>query len=209
MKSGYTHIAIVLDRSGSMQSCIADTIGGFNAFIEEQKKVPGEATLTLVQFDDAYEWVQAGLPLKDIPALKFEPRGSTALLDAIGKTINDQGLWLSVKHEHDRPEKVIFVIITDGHENASREFTRDKIFQLIRQQESQYQWQFVFIGANQDAIAAGAQIGVYSDSALTYDARRPRAAFAALASSVRAVRSGAMARASFTADDRKRNKPRS
>lgn len=189
MKNGYTHISMVLDRSGSMASCADDTRGGFNAFIEEQKKQPGEATLTLTQFDDVIETVHSGIPLRDVPTLRFEPRGMTALLDAIGKAINTTGQWLSAKPEHERPEKVVFVILTDGHENASREFTRAKVFEMIRHQETNYRWQFVFLGANQDAIKAGADLGISAQSSMTYDTRNTRQVYANLTSSVNALRS--------------------
>jgi len=205
MKQGYTHIAVVLDRSGSMSTCATDTVGGFNAFVEDQKKVPGEATLTLAQFDDVYELVHNGIALKDVPSLDFHPRGYTALLDAIGKTINDTGAWLSQKPEDQRPERVFFVILTDGAENASREFTREQIFKMIRHQEDAYKWQFIFLGANQDAIKAGAGIGIKMDSALTYNASNTSEAYRTFSGSLTGARTSGKA-AAFTSTDRLRNK---
>ena len=208
MKQGYTHISIVLDRSGSMASCADDTKGGFDTFIEEQKKAPGTATLTLAQFDDAYEVVHNGIDLKAVPPLDFIPRGMTALLDAIGKTIASTGEFLKAKDESERPEHVVFVILTDGRENASREYRREKIMEMIKHQESAYKWQFVFLGANQDAIAAGRDIGISMDMAMTYDANRPRAAYASVSKNLHTVRAGASTRMSFSVEDRKRNTPK-
>lgn len=208
MKKDYTHIAIVLDRSGSMASCADDTIGGFNTFIEEQKNGQGEASLTLCQFDTVYETVHDAIALKDVPPLKFEPRGSTALLDAIGRTINDTGAWLKGKPEEERPERVVFVILTDGHENASHEFTRPQIKEMIQRQEGSYKWQFVFLGANQDAIATGADMGIPMSSTLTYDTKNTRQAFHTVSASLSRTRaSGASATMAFSDNDRKRNKP--
>lgn len=170
MKQGYTDITIVLDRSGSMADVASDTIGGFNTFIEEQKKALGYAHLTLRQFDDQHEIVYSR-PIAEVPALDngiFKPRGSTALLDAIGIAINETGQRLRALSEADRPEHVIFVVITDGLENASHTFTRTDVFKMIAHQRNVYKWQFTFIGANQDAIAEAGRIGIPAMAALTY-----------------------------------------
>lgn len=171
MKQGYTHIVMVLDRSGSMGGVIDDTIGGFNHFLEEQKNAPGEATLTLVQFDTMYDFVHTNKRLQDVPALDrktFVPRGGTALLDAIGRTVNETGAFLSGLSEDERPAQVMFVIITDGEENQSREFSRERVFEMITHQREVYSWQFVFLGANQDAIQSGASLGIGAGSSLGY-----------------------------------------
>jgi uncharacterized protein YegL len=173
MMKGKTDIVMVLDRSGSMSGCQDATIKGFNEFIEAQKKEPGEATLTLAQFDDVYEIVHNGVALADVPALTsttFVPRATTALLDAIGKTINATGQRLSAMPEEDRPEKVLFVIITDGFENASKEYQRDQVLGMITEQRDTYKWEFVFIGANADAIASATAMGIPLQNVVKYTA---------------------------------------
>jgi uncharacterized protein YegL len=169
VKKGYTHISVVLDRSGSMASCLKDTIGGFNQFLKTQKELEGEATMTLVQFDDQYEMLMDMVPITNASELNdktYVPRGWTALLDAIGRTINSVEFKIAEKDE--KPEKVIFVIITDGEENKSREFNREQIMKMIDAHRSENKWEFVFIGANQDAIKAGGDIGVRAASSLNY-----------------------------------------
>jgi hypothetical protein len=147
MKPGYTHIAVVLDRSGSMQDVKTDTIGGFNSFLEDQKNLPGDATLTLIGFDDHYETWRDFVALKDVQALDdatFVPRGMTALLDAIGRTITETGAHLEQLPENDRPEKVVMAIMTDGLENHSLKFNAHQIGELITHQRDVYKWQFLF-----------------------------------------------------------------
>lgn len=168
MKDNYTDITVVLDRSGSMARTKQDTEGGFNHFIEDQRKLPGECKFTLVQFDTAYESVYRAVPLQEVKPLNLVPRGGTALLDAIGRTINETGARLAAMQEADRPAKVLFVIITDGEENSSKEFNHAQIFGLITQQQDQYQWTFVFIGANQDAIKNGTNMGLSAMNSLAY-----------------------------------------
>ena len=164
-----THISVVLDRSGSMADTKSDTIGGFNQFLQDQKDVEGEATLTLAQFDDHYEVLSDMVPIVDAVDLTNEtytPRGYTALLDALGRTINDTEHKIS--QEREKPERVIFVVITDGEENSSREFTRDQIMEMINRHRDEDEWEFVFIGANQDAIQAGGSLGVRDGSTMNY-----------------------------------------
>lgn len=180
MKKDYSKIVVVLDRSGSMSSIKDATIEGFNKFIDAQRELvkedgtsAGECDISLYQFDDVYETVYKNKDIKYAPKLTsetFVPRNSTALLDAIGKTINDIGEELKNKKEKDRPEKVIFVIQTDGMENASKEFTRNKIFDLITHQKSKYNWSFIFLGANQDSIATATSYGINLNSSITYNA---------------------------------------
>ena len=174
--------------------------------------------MTLVQFDsqDAYEVLADFAPLAEVKELTPEtyvPRASTPLLDAIGRGINDIGAKLGAKGDDERPEKVVFVILTDGHENASREFTRQQVFEMIRKQTDEYQWKFVYLGANQDAIAVGASLGVAAHSAMTYahDAKGTGDAFASLASGMRAMRcctsaGEAVNTAYFSDDDRKKQR---
>lgn len=216
MKKGYTEIAVVLDRSGSMSSVADDTIGGFNTFIEEQKKVPGYVAVTLAQFDDVYEIVYSATALEQVKPLDsytFRPRGYTALHDAIGKTINDLGTRFSKMSEDERPEAVIFVIITDGMENASHEFRGTAIKKMVEHQKTKYSWQFLFLGANQDAVLAGESIGVSSAHSMTYASNSvgTKGAFGAIARSANSYRAAvaggsslysASVGASFTDEER-------
>lgn len=173
MKQDYCHIHVILDRSGSMQSIRDDVIGGFNSFIEEQKKVPGEATVTLVQFDDEdpYEVVSDFTRLYDVRELTsntFVPRGSTPLLDAIGRGINDCQSKLDKMADWDRPKKVIFCIITDGQENCSKEFKRDQIMKMIADQRTQ-NWEFVFMSCDEKAIQdAVTQYGIAIQDSMSF-----------------------------------------
>jgi len=170
-KRDYTHISIVLDRSGSMQSCLNDTIGGFNQFLSAQKQESGEATITMIQFDDEYEVLMDMLPLAnaiDLSRENYVPRDCTALLDAIGRTINNVEHKINEKEEDQRPEKVIFVIITDGGENSSREFNHGQVMEMINRHKDENKWEFVFIGANQDAINVGGGMGIRGTSAMSY-----------------------------------------
>lgn len=170
-KENFTSINVVIDRSGSMAPLTKDTIGGFNTFLKEQKAVPGEAVLTLATFADQYTLVHDFTPISEVQELNsktYVAGGGTALLDAIGKTIHSTGTRLSGMKEEDRPSKVIVLIMTDGEENMSREFVRAKIMDMINHQRDKYSWEFVFIGANQDAITAGHSIGVAASHSYNY-----------------------------------------
>lgn len=150
-----------------------DTIGGFNAFIEEQKKVDGEAQLTTILFDGEYEMLHQGVNLKDVRPLttkEYFARGMTALLDAVGKTINSVGARLSAMAEEDRPAKVIFAITTDGEENASQEFSYPQIKAMIEHQTTKYDWQFLFLGANIDAAKTARNLGIGGHHSAQYTA---------------------------------------
>ena len=167
MKKDFTHIVALLDKSGSMQSVLADTIGGFNTFLEEQKKVPGEATITLAQFSGGYEVSYADVPLAHVAHLTAEtyvPSGWTALNDALAKTITDVGTKLAAKKEDERPSKVIVLIMTDGQENSSKEFVGQaglqKLNEMVTHQKAKYSWDFVFVGANIDSFAAASTYGI-------------------------------------------------
>jgi hypothetical protein len=161
-------IAVLLDRSGSMESIKSDTEGGFNAFIAEQRKQPGEVNVTLAQFDTEYEVVYANKSVGDVPRLDLQPRGGTALYDSLGRLITDVGAALAATQDDDRPGKVIVVVMTDGHENSSTEWTHDAVSSVIRRQERDYSWEFVFLGANMDAVAIGQQLGFAADRSMTY-----------------------------------------
>ena len=173
MKQDYSEIVCILDRSGSMSSILDDTIGGFNSFIDEQKKLPGTANVTLVLFDDKYEVPYNAIPLQDLPKLDkttFVPRGMTALRDAIGKTFNTLGERLAKLSEDERPSSVIVCIITDGQENASKEFSVQQIKDMVTTQEEVYSWKVIFLAANMDATDVGNTIGVKGMSTYTFNA---------------------------------------
>ena len=204
MKDNFTRIAVILDRSGSMESCKESTVAGFNEFIRTQRALPGEATVKLVQFDDQYETV-FDKPLKECPELTqstFVPRGSTALLDAQGRTVVELGRELTALAEQDRPSKVIVVTLTDGMENASKEFSLDKIGEMTRDQRDKFNWDFVFLGANQDAIATAAAMSIPLPSAMSYSTSKAgiAATMAAVSHYVGAARVGKAA--AFSAEDR-------
>ncbi|HEU5144678.1 MAG TPA: vWA domain-containing protein [Dermatophilaceae bacterium] len=183
-----THIYFLLDRSGSMESIRLDTEGGFNAFIREQRDAPGECRVTLAQFDDAYEEVYRDLPVDKVPPLHLQPRGMTALLDSIGRLIGDAGARISGMPEDERPGSVIVGIITDGHENSSRELSHAQVKTMIERQTKEYGWQFLYMGADQDAIEVGASIGVPKDHAMTYTRGRVDAMMTATSANIRGYR---------------------
>jgi len=166
--SNFTHISFLLDRSGSMQGIATDTIGGFAAFIDEQRKLPGRCMVSLAQFDNQYDEVYRDVPVADVPPLVLVPRGSTALLDSIGRLVNETGARLADLAEEQRPGTVIVGIMTDGLENASHEFSHPMIKQLITQQTQSYGWQFLYMGANQDAIEVGTSLGVDPGMSVSY-----------------------------------------
>lgn len=165
-----TLIAVLLDRSGSMESIKSDTEGGFNAFIEEQRNEPGEATVTLAQFDTEYDVVYSNKPIAEVPPLQLQPRGMTALYDAVGRLITDVGAELAALDEAERPGHVIVVVMTDGHENASTEWPHDAVSAAIKRQENEYSWYFVFLGANMDAVAVGQKMGFDPSRSMTWEA---------------------------------------
>lgn len=164
MNQNKTLIVVVLDRSGSMATIQKDVEGGFNEFIKTQRETPGECNVSLYQFDTHYEAVYKDVPVNSVKPLTLTPRGSTALLDAIGTTINSVGETLRSTPEEQRPGKVLVMIITDGQENASREFTKKAVFDTITHQREKYNWEFTFLGANQDSIAEASAIGIHANS---------------------------------------------
>ena len=175
MNNQLTEIAYILDRSGSMTSIAEAAITSFNDFLKEQQSGPGDAHLTLVLFDNEYLSPHQATPIADVPELNaqtYVPRGATALLDAVGITIKNTGARLSQIPEADRPGHVIIAIFTDGLENASSEFTLAEINKMITHQSDHYSWEFIFLAANQDAIATAAQMGIQSRSAVTIEYSR-------------------------------------
>ncbi|MBD7965177.1 vWA domain-containing protein [Fictibacillus norfolkensis] len=172
MNKNVTEIVFLLDRSGSMSGLEKDTIGGFNSFVKRQVERKGKTLLTTVLFDDQYEILWSGVPAEQVQLTRkdYYVRGTTALLDAVGKTILDVGYKLSRTEENDRPGKVIFVITTDGMENASSEFTHEKVKKLIEHQQEKYNWEFIFMGANIDVIAEAQNLGIKEEDAFSFDA---------------------------------------
>ncbi|MFM7095980.1 MAG: vWA domain-containing protein [Gemmataceae bacterium] len=171
MNMDLVEIACVVDRSGSMESICSDAIGGFNSFLADQKTQPGSTKFTLVLFDNEYQVIHNGTDIKLVKGLNthtFVPRGSTALLDAIGKTIDDMGSRLSQTAEADRPGKVILAILTDGEENSSIIYTREKVAGMIRHQQEQYKWDVIFLAANQDAILAARELEIPIENAMNF-----------------------------------------
>lgn len=156
-----TDITFILDRSGSMSSMVNDVVGGWKSFIEKQKAEVGECVVSLVQFDTEYETPFTAIPIQNLsPTLNFEPRGGTALRDAIGRTINSVGARLRSFPASERPNKVLIVIMTDGEENSSHEFTQPQIQSMVKHQTEKYGWDFLFLGANIDSFQVGQSLGV-------------------------------------------------
>jgi len=171
MKKGLTEIVFILDRSGSMNGLEKDTIGGFNSTIEKQKKEEGEAFVSTILFDDKSEVLHDRVPLASIAPLtdkEYYARGCTALLDAIGGAIHHIGNVHKYARDEDRPEKTIFVITTDGIENASRKYTSERVKQMIERQKEKYGWEFIFLGANIDAIETAKSFGISEERAANF-----------------------------------------
>ena len=173
MKKNLTELVFILDRSGSMAGLEADTIGGFNAMLEKQKAEPGEAIVSTVLFDNRSEVLHDRLPLDRVPAMTREDywvRGCTALLDAVGGAIRHIGNVHKYAREEDRPERTLFIITTDGMENASRRYDYREVKAMIEQMREKYGWEFLFLGANIDAAREAARFGIRADRAANYHA---------------------------------------
>lgn len=197
MKQGLTEIICVIDKSGSMDAVKMDAIGAFNSFIEEQLKLPGEAKLTLTLFDTEYKMVYNGVALKDVPKLDtttFVPGGMTALLDAMGRTIDKVGERLSITPEPERPERVIMVILTDGQENSSKEYNGAKVLEKVKHQQEAYKWEFIYLGANQDAIKAASCLGINNSANYVGTGAGTKGAVRCMNAAVASYRCGGSAR---------------
>lgn len=168
--SNLSLIAALLDRSGSMKTIAEDMRGGFDGYIAGEGAGPGTTLVTLAQFDDRYEMVYRDRPVAGVPPLTLQPRGRTALLDAIGRFVTEVGEGLSALPEEQRPGSVTILVITDGHENASANWTVEAVREVIARQETVYGWDFVFLGANMDAVEVGSRLGFAPGKSLTYDA---------------------------------------
>lgn len=171
MSKGYTEIVYILDRSGSMGGLEADTIGGFNSMMEKQKKTGEKAVVSTVLFDDECEVLHDRISIDRVEKMTDEDyyvRGCTALLDAVGGAIHHIGNVHKYARPEDRPEKTIFVITTDGMENASSHYSYDKVQKMVKRQQKKYGWEFIFIGANIDAYAEAQRFGIRKDRAVNY-----------------------------------------
>ena len=173
MKKNLTEIVFILDRSGSMAGLENDTIGGFNAMIEKQKREPGEAYISTILFDNVSEVIHDRVDVQKVEPLtrkEYYVRGCTALLDAVGGAIHHIGNVHKYAREEDRPEKTLFVVTTDGMENASRKYSYDRLKTMIQRQKERYGWEFIFLGANIDATREAARFGIDEDRAANYHA---------------------------------------
>lgn len=193
MKKGLTEIVFILDRSGSMSGLEADTIGGFNSMISKQKKETGEALVSTVLFDNQTEVLHDRIPMEQVPVMSekdYYVRGCTALLDAVGGAIHHIGNIHKYAREEDRPEKTLFVITTDGMENASRNYSYEKVQAMIKRQREKYGWEFIFIGANIDAAKEAQRFGIREERAVNYvhDEIGTEAVFCSISKAVCAVR---------------------
>ena len=173
MKKNLTELVFILDRSGSMAGLENDTIGGFNAMIEKQRNEPGEALVSTVLFDNSSDVIHDRVDIQKIEPMTrdtYYVRGCTALLDAVGGAIHHIGNVHKYAREEDRPEKTLFVITTDGMENASRKYSYDRLKTMIERQKGKYGWEFLFLGANIDAAREAARFGIDADRAANYHA---------------------------------------
>jgi hypothetical protein len=207
-RSDLTHLYFLLDRSGSMQSIKSDIEGGFAAFIDEQRKGPGECLANLSQFDDVYEVVYADRPLADVTPLDLQPRNMTALHDAMGRLITDAGAKLAGLPEDQRPGTVIVAIMTDGLENASKEWNAPAIKALVEVQTQQFSWEFLYMGADQDAVEVGVGLGISAANSITYAKGKAREAMAVSGGKISGLRSQrivnpAAAMPAFTDEERR------
>ena len=172
MRKNLTEIVFILDRSGSMSGLEADTIGGYNSLLEKQKREEGEAIVSTVLFDNRQEVLHDRVDLKNMKPItekEYYVRGCTALLDAVGGAIHHIGNVHKYAREEDRPEKTLFIITTDGMENSSRRYTFEKVKQMVERQKEKYGWEFLFLGANIDAIEVAGRFGIEAERAVKYE----------------------------------------
>ena len=195
MKKNLTELVMILDRSGSMAGLEEDTIGGYNSMLRKQRETEGEVLVSAVLFDNISEVLYDRVPLEKMPEMtdkEYYVRGCTALLDAIGGAIHHIGNVHKYARDEDRPEKTIFVITTDGMENASHDYTYERVKQMVERQREKYGWEFLFLGANMDAIAMAGRFGIRADRAANYNSDREgtRIIYEELSETVCAMRAG-------------------
>ena len=205
MNNNTTELVFVLDRSGSMNGLQSDTIGGFNSLIEKQKREDGAAYVTTVLFDTHFERLHDRLPLANVPRMtekEYVPGGCTALLDAIGDTIRHIAHIHRYAREEDVPAKTVFVITTDGLENASRRFSLEEVKQMIEHEQEKYGWEFLFLGANIDAIETAGHLGIHEDRTANFhpDSKGVKLSFSSMARAVSAARCNAPLTAEWKED---------
>ena len=175
MKKNLTELVMILDRSGSMGGLESDTIGGYNSMLKKQREAEGEVLVSTVLFDDRTEVLYDRVPLEKLPQMtekEYYVRGCTALLDAVGGAVRHIGNVHKYAREEDRPEKTIFVITTDGLENASCEYSYDRVKKMVERQKEKYGWEVLFLGANIDAIETAGRFGITADRAANYHSDR-------------------------------------
>jgi len=200
-------ITLVIDRSGSMAMIQEEAQSGINAFVREQAHVRGQANLTLVHFDTEYEFVHHGVPIAHVPEYTLMPRGCTALLDAVGRAIQEVGQRLAALPEEARPGLVVFAIVTDGHENSSREFTLQQVREMITHQREVYKWEFAFLCVDPAAFDEAVAMGVDQNAVAQYDPANARALYKSVSGSIGRRRARASAgfrddALAFTAEER-------
>lgn len=192
MRNDLSDITLIVDRSGSMEAIKSDAQGGINNFIEDQKKQPGQALFSLLQFDTEYEWVHKGIPIGNVQKYNLYPRGATALLDAVGRCINETGERLKNMAEDQRPGLIVIAIVTDGQENSSKEFTKKQIKDMITHQQDVYKWQFTYLGANQDAFDEAGSMGINLMGVMNYNSAKAGQTYSVLSSNVGRMRFSVM-----------------
>ena len=205
MNNNLTELVFILDRSGSMAGLESDTIGGFNSMVEKQKRENGEALLSAVLFSNDSSVLYDRVDLKKIEPMteqQYFVGGCTALLDAIGDAVHHIGNVHKYAREEDRPAKTIFVITTDGMENASRRYTYDEVRRMVERQRERYGWEFLFLGANMDAVAAARRFGIREDRAVRYrcDARGTALNFKVVSEAIGSVRENRSLEADWKAE---------
>ncbi len=209
MQFDSTHITVILDRSGSMHSIRNDVIGGFNSFLQEQKTEADSATLTLVQFDSVnpYELVHNELPLDEVPDLtrrSYVPRGTTPLLDALGRGIHEVEARRNERAGRQSPAKEVFAVITDGRENASREYRRAQVEEMVKEKTEKDGWQFVFLSADLSSIRDALSVGIEADAILLFKKSHEGThhAWRTLSAHTSRFRRGGVGRVAFDPQDR-------
>jgi uncharacterized protein YegL len=189
MRNDLTELVLIVDRSASMQSCASKMEEGMIRLLKEQRELPGDVNITYAQFDDVVDIELNGVPLSKVDKIPLVPRGNTALYDGICKTIDAVGRRLALTNERHRPSLVAVYIVTDGGENASIEFTQKDAFARIKEQTEKYNWQFSYLGANQDSFGVGGGIGIYANKTANYTIQNAGAVFTSSSDQLKRMRS--------------------